>query len=48
MSVKYIQYKGRTIFFVDFSNKNGDQLIAVLEEESKEMRTWTKKGNRSK
>lgn len=44
MPVSYIQYKGKTIFYVDFRNMTGDQAIATLDEEAKEMRTWTKKG----
>ena len=44
MPVKYIQYKGKRILFVDFSNQLGDQAIATLDEEAKAMETWTEKG----
>ena len=47
MPVNYIQYKGKKILYVDYRNMTGEQTaeaIANLEEEAKEMRTWTKKG----
>jgi hypothetical protein len=47
MRLKYIQYKGKTILFVDFSNMTGAQTkeaIALLDEEANEMRAWTQKG----
>lgn len=47
MPVSYIQYKGKTILYVDYRNMTGDQTkeaIAILEEEAREMRTWTQKG----
>ena len=44
MPVKYIQYKGKTILYCDFSNLIGDEAIAVLDEEAKAMETWTEKG----
>ena len=44
MPVKYIQYKGKKILFCDFSNMTGDEGIATLDEEAREMRTWTQKG----
>jgi hypothetical protein len=47
MRLKYIQYKGKRILCVDYSNMTGDQTkeaIALLDEEAKEMRTWTQKG----
>jgi hypothetical protein len=47
MPVKYVQYKGKTIFYVDFRNMTGEQTkeaIATLDEEAKEMRTWKQKG----
>jgi hypothetical protein len=47
MPLKYIQYKGKKIFYVDFRNMTGAQTkeaIALLDEEAKEMRTWTEKG----
>jgi hypothetical protein len=44
MPIKYIQYKGRKILYVDFSNMTGDQAIATLDEEAKEMQNWTEKG----
>ena len=47
MPVKYIQYKGKTILYVDFRNMTGDQTkeaIATLDEEAKIMGTWTQKG----
>jgi hypothetical protein len=39
MPVKYLQYKGRTILYLDLSNMTGDQTkkaIALLDEEAKE------------
>lgn len=45
--LKYIPYKGKTIFYVDFSNMTGNQTqeaIVLLDEEAKEMQTWTRKG----
>jgi hypothetical protein len=47
MPVSYIQYKGKTILYVDYRNMTGDQTkeaIAILEEEAREMRTWTHRG----
>jgi hypothetical protein len=44
MPIKYIQYKGKKILFVDFSNMTGDQAIATIDEEVKEMQNWTEKG----
>jgi hypothetical protein len=44
MPVQYIHYKGKTILLVDFSNMNGAQAIATLNEEAKEMQTWSEKG----
>ena len=45
--LKYILYKGKTILYVDYSNMTGEQTkeaIALLDEEAKEMQTWTQKG----
>lgn len=45
--LKYIQYKGKSILYLDLSNMTGAQTkeaIALLDEEAKEMRTWTQKG----
>lgn len=44
MPVKYIQHKGKTILYVDYSNQNGEQGIATLNEQAKEMGRWTEKG----
>lgn len=44
MPIKYILYKGEKILFVDFSNMTGDQAIATLDEEAREMQNWTEKG----
>jgi len=44
MPVKYIEYKGKRILYVDFRNKNGDQNVATLDEAAKEIRLWTEKG----
>jgi len=44
MSVKYIQYKGKKILYVDYSNMTGDQAIATLYEEAEIVKTWTQKG----
>ena len=44
MPVKYIQYKGKTILYVDFRNLTGDECMAVLDDEAKAMQTWTKPG----
>jgi hypothetical protein len=44
MPVKYIQYKGKTILYVDYSNTTGDKAIATLYEEAKEVRTWKEPG----
>lgn len=44
MPVKYIHHKGKKILFVDFTNQLGDQAIATLDEEAKEMQNWTENG----
>jgi hypothetical protein len=44
MSVKYIQYKGKTILYVDYTNTTGDQAITTLHAEEKEVRTWKEPG----
>jgi hypothetical protein len=44
MSVKYIQYKGKTILYVDYSNTTGDQAITTLHAEEKEVRSWKEPG----
>lgn len=44
MPLKYIHHKGKKILFVDFTNQIGDQAIATLDEEAKEMENWTGKG----
>lgn len=47
MRLKYIQHKGKKILYVDYSNMTGDQTrqaMALLDEEAKEMRTWTQRG----
>jgi hypothetical protein len=45
--LKYLQYKGKTIFYVDFRNmtiKDHQEAIALLDDEAKEMSTWADKG----
>jgi hypothetical protein len=42
--IKYIQYKGKTILYCDFTNQTGDEGIATLDEEAREMRKWTQPG----
>jgi hypothetical protein len=47
MRMKYIKYKGKTILYVDYSNMTGEQTneaMALLDDEAKEMRTWTQRG----
>ena len=44
MPVKYIQYKGKTILYVDYRNMTEAEGIATLHEEAKEVRTWTQPG----
>jgi hypothetical protein len=44
MPVSYIQYKGKKILYVDYRNMTGEQGIATLNEEAKEMENWTQKG----
>ena len=44
MPVKYIEYKGKTILYVDFSNQIGEQGIVTLNEQAKAMESWTQKG----
>ena len=44
MPVKYIQYKGKTILYVDYSKTTGDQAITTLHEEAKEVRSWKEPG----
>lgn len=44
MPVKYIQHKGKTILYVDYSNQIGEQGIVTLNEQAKVMSTWTEKG----
>jgi hypothetical protein len=47
MPIKYIQHKGKTILYIDYSNLTGEKAkdaIALLDEAAKEMRTWTQKG----
>ena len=44
MPVKYIQYKGKTILYIDYRNMTGNEGIATLHEEEKEVRTWTQPG----
>ena len=44
MPVSYIQYKGKTILYVDFRNMTGDQGIATLDDEAKAMESWTQTG----
>lgn len=47
MPVSYIQYKGKTILYVDYRNMTGEQTkeaIAILEEEARVLSSWTQKG----
>jgi hypothetical protein len=44
MSIKYIEYKGKKILYVDFRNQIGIEGIETLDEEAKELQTWTQKG----
>jgi len=44
MPVRYIQYKGKTILYVDYSNTTGDKAITTLHEEEKEVRSWKEPG----
>jgi hypothetical protein len=44
MPVKYIQFKGKTILYVDYRNMTGDEGIATLDEEAIEVRKWTQPG----
>ena len=44
MPLKYIEYKGKRILYIDFRNKTGDQNVATLDEVAREMQTWTEKG----
>jgi hypothetical protein len=47
MPVSYIQHKGKTILYVDYRNMTGEQTkeaIEILEEEARELRTWSQKG----
>ncbi len=45
--LKYIQYKGKTILYVDYRNltvQDQQEAMALLDDEANEMRTWTRKG----
>jgi hypothetical protein len=44
MSIKYIDYKGKKILYIDFRNKNGDENVATLDAVAEEMKTWKEKG----
>ncbi|HOU49871.1 MAG TPA: hypothetical protein PLR10_01560, partial [Smithella sp.] len=38
------QHKGKTILYCDFRNQIGAEAITTLDEEAKEIKTWTRKG----
>lgn len=44
MSLKYIEYKGKKILYVDYRNKNGIENMATIDAAAKEIGSWTQKG----